>query len=291
MRLTVLKKSWSAYLYVLLAIVLWGSTPAVSKLILADITSLQLIFFSAPFSLLGILAILFFQGKARELFRYRGMDFLKLAGMGFLGCFLYYVFLFGAIERTSAQEAFIVNYLWPIMVVLFAVPILKEKFSWKTVLAISLSFLGVVIVVSKGQGLQIQDFNGTAIGMAAAGAVVYGLFSVLGKKLHYEVYSSMFYYTLFGFLFISAALVSTPFPVISWSSLLGLAWIGIFANGLAYVFWFKALEIGNTAKMSNLIFLTPFVSLCFITILTGEPILSSSVLGLLVIVSGIFVGR
>ena len=283
-----MKKPLSAYLYVALSILLWGSTAAVSKLILRDINSIQLIFYSFPFSIVGLFSILLFQGKVKELTTYRAYDFLNLAGMGFLGCFLYYIFLFGAIERTSAQEAFIVNYLWPIMVVIFSVLVLKEKFSQKTVFSIALSFIGVGIVVSKGQVLDFQLINLTAAGMAAAGAVVYGLFSVLGKKLHYEVYSSMFYYYLFGFVYVTATLfLFSSIPAVSMSQLFGLAWIGIFTNGLAFVFWFKALELGDIARMSNLVFLTPFVSLCFITLLTGEAILPSSILGLLLIVLGI----
>lgn len=285
-----MKKSLSSYVYVALAILLWGSTAAVSKLILRDISSIQLIFYSFPFSIIGLFSILLFQGKVKELCKYRAHDFLKLAGMGFLGCFLYYIFLFGAIERTSAQEAFIVNYLWPIVVVFFGVLILKEKFSWKTACSIAFSFVGVGIVVSKGQALNFHQINLTAAGMAASGAVVYGLFSVLGKKLHYEVYSSMFYYYLFGFVYVAVSLfLFSSIPVVSMGQLLGLAWIGIFTNGLAFVFWFKALEIGDTARMSNLVFLTPFVSLCFIALLTGEAILLSSILGLLLIVLGVFI--
>lgn len=285
-----MKKSLSSYLYVSLAILLWGSTASVSKLILHDISSIQLIFYSFPFSILGLFSVLLFQGKIKELVKYRGHDFLKLAGMGFLGCFLYYIFLFGAIERTSAQEAFIVNYLWPIMVVLFGVLILKEKFSWKTACSVALSFLGVALVVSKGQALDLSEINGTAVGMAAAGAVVYGLFSVLGKKLHYEVYSSMFYYYLFGFIYIAVGLfLFSNLPELGVSQLLGLAWIGVFTNGLAFVFWFKALELGDTVRMSNCVFLTPFVSLCFIALLTGETILPSSVFGLTLIVAGVLV--
>ncbi|MEK9160034.1 MAG: DMT family transporter [Patescibacteria group bacterium] len=284
------KKSQLAYVYTALAILLWGSTASVSKLILQDISSIQLIFYSFPFTIFGLFLIMLFQGKLKNLTTYKKEDIGKLAGMGFLGCFLYYLFLFGAIERTSAQEAFVVNYLWPVMVVIFGVLLLKEKFTWRTFISILLSFVGVAIVVSKGELMSLDNLNLTAILMAASGALVYGLFSVLGKKLKYEVFSSMFCYYVFGFIYVLlSVLFFSEIPSLDMKQVAGLAWIGFFTNGLAFVFWFKALEVGETAKVSNLVFLTPFVSLIFIYFLVGEPILSSSIIGLLFIVLGVFI--
>ncbi|MFA6023736.1 MAG: DMT family transporter [Candidatus Gracilibacteria bacterium] len=284
------KKSKLAYIYTVLAILLWGSTASVSKLILQDISSIQLIFYSFPFTIVGLFLIMLFQGKLKDLTTYKKQDIWKLAGMGFLGCFLYYVFLFGAIERTSAQEAFVVNYLWPVMVVIFGVLLLREKFTGRTVISILLSFIGVAIVVSKGEWMSLDNLNLTAILMAASGAMVYGLFSVLGKKLKYEVFSSMFYYYLFGFIYVLlSVLFFSEIPSLDMKQVAGLAWIGFFTNGLAFVFWFKALEIGETAKVSNLVFLTPFASLIFIHFLVGEPILISSIIGLVLIVLGVLI--
>ena len=71
--------------------------------------------------------------------------------------------------------------------------------------------------------------------------------------------------------------------------LLGLVWLGAFTSGFAFVFWFLALKYGDTAKMSNIILLTPFISLVYIYFLVGEKILPSSMVGLAVIVLGILI--
>jgi drug/metabolite transporter (DMT)-like permease len=63
--------------------------------------------------------------------------------------------------------------------------------------------------------------------------------------------------------------------------------LGLCVNALGYTLWFLALKYGDTAKISSIVFLTPFFSLIFIYLLLGEPILFSSLLGLSLIISGI----
>jgi drug/metabolite transporter (DMT)-like permease len=61
---------------------------------------------------------------------------------------------------------------------------------------------------------------------------------------------------------------------------------------VTFVFWLKALKYSeNTAKVGNLIFLSPFLSLIFIHFLLGERILPSTFAGLGLIVAGLILQR
>jgi drug/metabolite transporter (DMT)-like permease len=72
--------------------------------------------------------------------------------------------------------------------------------------------------------------------------------------------------------------------------LLGATYVGIFEMGITFVIWLKALKFSKTtARVSNLIYLSPFLSLVFIYLSVGEQILFSTVIGLILIVVGIFV--
>lgn len=187
-----------------------------------------------------------------------------------------------------AQEAFIVNYLWPMMVVIFAILILKEKLTLTKLLGLILSFIGVYIVATKGELLSFTFANAKGDILAILGAVSYGLFSVLGKKHKYETFTSMLLYYCFGFILVLITVFAfSSIPKVSLVQLAGLAWLGIMSNAIAFVFWFKALEHGDTAKMANIVFLTPFLSLIYIYFLLDEPILRSSIMGLVLIVLGI----
>jgi drug/metabolite transporter (DMT)-like permease len=68
--------------------------------------------------------------------------------------------------------------------------------------------------------------------------------------------------------------------------------VGLFELGITYIFWLKALQLSETTgKISNIVYLTPFVSLIFIHFVLRETIHYTSVVGLCLIVGGIMVGR
>lgn len=279
-----------SYLFVLLAAFLWGSTSAVGKLLLADLSNLQVLFFTNLFAFLGLFFIVLWQKKRTIILAYSKQDYFTFAWMGFLGTFLYNFFFFSGLELLSAQEATILNYLWPILVVIFAAPILQERMTRRKIFAITCSFFGIVIVITKGDFASMQFGNFLGVLSALFGAVVWGLFSVLGKKQNYEGFTSMMFFYFFGAIFsLIAALLFSNISYLSLNQLAGLIWLGMFVQGLGFVFWFLALKYGDTAKMSNMIFLTPFLSLVYIYFLIGEKILLSSVIGLIIIILGILI--
>lgn len=282
-----MKKS---YIYILLTVLLWASTAAVSKMLLINLNNFQILLYSSLFATIGLFLIILFQKKVSIIKSYTVRDYLVFSYMGFIGVFLYQTFFFAAMSYLPAQEAFVINYLWPVMVVIFAMLILKEEFNLKKIIGIILSFIGVFIVISKGNIFAITFENPKGIIYAMLGAISYGLFSTLGKKLNYEEFTSMLFYYLFTFIYtLLTVLATSVIPKISSFQLLGLLWMGIFVSGLACVFWFLALKEGDATQMSNIVFLTPFLSLIYIYFLVGEKILLSSLVGLIIIISGIVI--
>ncbi|MFA7000387.1 MAG: DMT family transporter [Candidatus Paceibacterota bacterium] len=137
-----------AYLYALSATILWGSSAAVIKLLLKNLNSIQILLFVSGIASVNLLLIALFQNKIPIIKNYKLKDYFNFAYMGFIGVFIYYLFLYLALSYLKAQEAFIINYLWPMMIVLFAIPILGEKLTFKKIMAIILSFVGVVIIAT-----------------------------------------------------------------------------------------------------------------------------------------------
>ena len=278
------------YIFALLASFLWGSVSAIGKLLLTNLDSLQVLLFINLFAFIGLFAIVWFQNKKMVILTYKKQDYFTFAWMGFLGVFLYPLFFFGALKLLPAQEAFIVNYLWPILVVVFAFLILKEQITPKKILGIIFSFFGIVVVITNGDFSILHLSNVFGILLALAGAIVYGLFSVIGKKHNYDKFVSMMFYYFFSLFYaLIAVLFFSEIPTISIHQLFGLIWLGFFTSGLGFVFWFLALKYGDTAKVSSIIFITPFISLIYIYFIAGEKILISSILGLVFISIGIFI--
>jgi drug/metabolite transporter (DMT)-like permease len=67
-------------------------------------------------------------------------------------------------------------------------------------------------------------------------------------------------------------------------------WVGLFEMGLSFVFWQRALLLSvNAARVSNLVFATPFLALLPIALVLGEPISPSTLPGMFLILGGLFV--
>ena len=277
------------YLYAAVAILLWSTIATISKLLLDSMNSYQVLMVSSAFATAILLVVALFNGRIKLLKSYRIKDYLITLLIGLPGTFAYYVFLYLGTERMAASQAFMINYLWPIMSIIFACIILGEKMSTRKWIAVGLSFLGVITIA----GDDLISFNPeTLLGvlLCALAAASYGAFTALNRKWNYDdgitvmlSYFATFLLTLLINLFMGEGLSLGGLEI------LGFAWNGIFTMGIATVAWALALKSGGTAKMSNLAYVTPFLSLVWTFFILDEPIKPLSVLGLVLIVSGIFI--
>lgn len=277
-----------SYLNLALCILLWASIPVASKKILAQLNNLQMLFYSTVFSAIALGVLVLWQRKSAILFQYTLRDIAHLSWLGFLGAFLYYVLLYGAFANTSAAEGFVLAYTWPILVSLLAVPLLGQKLSAVRLTAIAISFGGVVLIVTRGQMVSFQVENLSGNLLALCGAFVFALFSILGNRARYDLTVAAFIYFCAALLSSGAAVALTgslPLPSLSvWGWIL---YNGLLVNGVSYLFWFKALEHGETFIVSNLLYLTPLLSLPLVRIFLDEPVHATAVSGLLLISAGI----
>ena len=276
-------------LYAFAAIAFWSTTATVSKLLLHSFTTIQMLAGCSAVAAVFLFAVNLCTGKLSALKNYRLRDYLITAGVGLLGTFFYNMFLVFGIDRMLASQAMIINYLWPMMAVVAGCILLKEKMTLRKAIAVLMSFLGVVLVTSNGQ---LTGFSGTNLVGAffcVLAAVSYGLFVVINKRLHYEAsVSMMLYYVISAVVAISCMLISGNLPKLGGVSALGLLWIGLGDYAIAYVSWALAMKAGQTAKIANLAYITPFLSLVAAHFVLGDPITIWSVGGLVVIVAGIF---
>jgi drug/metabolite transporter (DMT)-like permease len=178
-----------------------------------------------------------------------------MAFLGFLGAYLYYILLYGALALTTASEGFILAYTWPILVLILAFIILKEKVTFKKIISILIGFLGIVVIVTHGQLTAVSFTNQKGDILALIGALVFALCSVLGKKGRYDQVVSVFVYFLTSLVFI----VPTFFLTSTLKNPTPAVWIwllinGLLVNGISYVFWFKALENGDTHVISTALY-------------------------------------
>lgn len=283
-----MKKQTISYLYLAISILLWASIPVASKKILMELNNFQMLFYSTILSVLLLTVILFAQKKTARLRSYSLKDYGIMIFLGFLGTYLYYVLLYGAFSLTTAAEGFILAYTWPLLVLVLAFVILREKVTARKIIAILMGFLGIILIVTHGKPWTFSITNVKGDALALFGALVFALFSILGKKFRYDQTISVFVYFLSAMVFITVTvLLFYPIPMPSLKVWPWLIYNGFFVNGISYIFWFKTLEHGETHIISSALYLTPFLSLLYIFIFLDEKILLSSFAGLIIIVSGI----
>ena len=244
---------------------------------------------SSVFATVFLLLVNVKKGNLRQLKSYRLKDYLTLFGVGFLGMFAYRLLLFQGVARMLASQAMIVNYLWPIMAVLAGCVLLKEKLTPRKSIAVVMSFAGVIIVTTGGDIHALSGSNLTGTIYCAVAAVFYGLFVAINKRLPYDSFVSMMFYNAVAALCaVSVAVVGGQSLLLTVPQNLGLVWVGVCNTAIGFVAWDLAMKTGETAKVANLAYITPFLSLVVSYFLLGDPITIWSLGGLIVIVAGIF---
>jgi drug/metabolite transporter (DMT)-like permease len=281
-----------AYFYAILAVLLWSTVASAFKISLRYLDYLQLLFFSSFVSLVVLFIILSIQNRLRFLVHCSSREYLYSALLGFLNPFLYYVVLFKAYSLLPAQEAQPLNYTWSITLALFSIPLLKQKIGLVSILALIISYFGVFIISTRGNVLGFKFTNPYGVLLALGSAVIWALFWIYNVRDKRDEVTKLFLNFAFGFVFILIAMVlSSRIKIIPpMAGIAGGIYVGLFEMGITFILWLKALKLSKTtAQVSNLIYLSPFVSLVLIRFVVGEVILLSTIVGLLFIVSGIII--
>lgn len=288
-----------ALLLGLLAVLFWSTAASAFKLSLEVLEPFTLLFLSAAVSFLFLLArslpaMAGRRGSGGSRGGARPLRFVARASVrGLLNPFLYYLVLFEAYDRLPAQVAMVINYLWPVVLVLLSVPLLGQRIRPGRLVAILVSFLGVVLLALGNASSFDGGVDLPAMALALASTVIWGLFWILNLRHPGDDSVKM----AAGFSFALVYLVAyglaagERFLPSRAAFLAGPAWVGVFEMGLTYLLWLRALSLaGSTAKVGSLIYFTPFLSLVWIGISVGERITSATLAGLLLVVAGIASG-
>jgi drug/metabolite transporter (DMT)-like permease len=106
---------------------------------------------------------------------------LKVWLVGVCGLFGYHFFYFLAIQNSPAIEANLINYLWPLFIVLFSSFLPNEKLRWFHIVGVVLGLIGVVFLVSKGGGINFETRYIDGYMYAFLCALIWGAYSVLSR--------------------------------------------------------------------------------------------------------------
>jgi len=156
----------------------------------------SILFWSSSISFLAFVIATVAVKQTKMFLFYNFCDWLNAIFLGFLGTYVYYILLYYGYAHAKGLEVLVLQYSWPIFIVALSVLLLKEKFTLRRALSVLFGFIGVTLVLSKGKFTQIHLDNYSVDILVLLAAFVFGLFSVLSKKVHLEAYTMITIYFL-----------------------------------------------------------------------------------------------
>jgi len=268
------------------AVALWSTVATGFKLGLMVLAPIQLLLLGAGISTVVFVIAASFQGWPRT-----GWNFREAVLFGLINPVSYYLLLFEAYDRLPAQLAQPLNYTWAIVLALLAVPVLKQRLTARSLFGIAVSYLGVVVLLSQGRFDRLPDVDPLGVALALASTVLwagYWLFNARSSTPPAAFMASSF--CIATPVLALLCLLGPGLPEITPQTLAYGAWVGLVEMGLTFLLWQRALRLTrHAARLGQLIFLSPFISLLLIGQVLEEQVALSSWLGLGIIVLGLLV--
>lgn len=281
------------YLEAVFAVVIWGASFIATKIVLRDISPVAIVWlrFAMGLVILGIAVAI-----RKQFSLLNRNEWLYFALLGFLGISLHQWLQSNALETSEASTTAWIVSTTPVFMALLGWVVLREKLPWIRTAGILLAFVGVLLVVYDGKlnAISLRSFGKPGDILILISAVNWAVFSVLsrrGLKAH-PAALMMFYVMAFGWIFISILFFTTTdiseFAKLTTNGWLGIAFLGIFCSGLAYIAWYDALKALSAAQTGVFLYIEPLVTVIVAFIILREAITVSSLLGGGIIIFGVW---
>ena len=286
-----MKNNKLAILYALLSVAMWSTVATAFKLSLAEMSLLKLLCGASFFSLCVLSTFLIIKGQIIQAVIDIPSHFKIILVLALLNPVLYYIILFKAYDLLPAQVAQSLNYTWAITLTLLSVPLLKHELTKRDFCAIIFAYIGVVFISFSGKSIS-GELNFSGISLALFSTLIWALYWLLNARDDRPPIIKLFQSFVLAvpiLLFMTYCVEGFP-SRITIAKLYGMAYIGVFEMGLAFICWQMALYYTDkVSRVSTLIFLSPFLSLFIINRVLGEPLFVTTFIGLGLIVLGIIV--
>ena len=277
----------------LFAVIVWGASFIATKVALRDVSPITVVWlrFAMGVVILGIAV------TVRKQFALpKRNEWGYFALIGFLGITFHQWMQSTALQTSRASTTAWLVATTPVFMALIGWLALKEKLTWLQTGGIVLATLGVLLVVSDGNpgAISFKQFGAPGDILILVSSVNWAVFSALsrrGLKTHPPA-RMMFYVMTLGWLFSGILFFTGPglseIPQLSFDGWLGVAFLGIFCSGLAYIAWYDALQALPTAQLGAFLYLEPPVAVIVAALILAEPFTWAAMLGGGIILFGVW---
>ena len=282
-----------AYLLLILAALFWSGNFVLGRGVNEIIPPVALAFWRwtgalvilMPFALRGIIR------QRQEIRRNIGI----LTVLSILSVTNFNTFLYNALRTTSAINAFLVNSMTPIFIVLVSWIGFNDRINTRQTIGVAFSLIGLTWIITQGNLeilLTVRFTSGDLWTLAAA--LSWAFYTVLLKRRpkHIEPIPFLTVLVMIGLIFLS--------PIYVWEIRSGasfqltpavfasICYVALFASVIAYIFWNNAVAVVGANKAGIFVHLMPVFGIILAYIFLGETLAVYHLVGMMLIFSGIY---
>ena len=286
-----MKNQFRAVQFAIVAVLLWSTVATAFKISLAGMTPIQLLSIASISSFIVLLCVVIFTGRIVTFKITLRKKWKSFVFFSLLNPVAYYLVLFSAYDRLPASQAQSLNYTWAIALTVLSAVFLGQTIRRRDWVACFLGYFGVFIIATSGNIFNLEFEDSLGVGLALLSTFLWATYWILNTKMKTDPIVSVCLCFFFGSLWLlPGAFYFGGFSGITQSALFGAIYVGLFEMGITFVFWLMAMRYAtNTSLISNLIFVSPFISLLLLHFVIGEEIFASTIIGLAVIILGLLV--
>lgn len=282
-----------AYLYLFSATCIWGLQPIMMKILLQEYTTITVVFIRCMLMIMCYFSLMYFSKKKIILPTKKQLFVLII--MGFCCIPLNNIAQFEGLRYTTAIHCALLGATVPTMTAIFAYFILREKLNGIQWIGIFISFLGVLLMLTRGN-IDIITKNNFNIGdiLIIISEIGWSLYIIFGRQIMQELSPliTSAWASLSGTLMlVPYALLSKQlsFHIPSIKIILVLIFVVVFSGVLATIIWNMGVNKVGASKSSIFSNVTPFTALIFSNLILNEQFYFYDILGMIFVCIGVYV--
>ncbi|MCD1295801.1 EamA/RhaT family transporter [Methanocella sp. CWC-04] len=275
--------------------IFWGASFIANAIALKSINSIELasirFFIAAP-----VLAIVSYFLKGKEIFKIDKKDYMTFILLAITGVTVQYILQVSAQNYTTATNCSLLINSSVFFIMILSTMLLDEKMTLRKLSGAIIGFLGVALLVSKGE--MAFDLGGHLLGdiLIIICAAMWAVYSISGKKISSKYHPL----TILNYTFILGTIGLVPFYFmtphmnimeIPMDAIAAILFLALFCSIVAYIVYNTALEKIGASRVALYIYLVPLSTIIMAMIVLNETMTVLSGIGGLLVLTGMYIAE
>ena len=271
------------------AVLSWSTVATAFKVALSYLSVFEMLFIATLTAFCIFVVLMTVDKSWGEIRKLSRKNVALTALMGLLNPVAYYMVLFTSYDYLPAQVAQPLNYFWPIALLILLALFNHQPIPRKKYLGMFVSLAGLAMISLGGKNIS-GTISPIGLGMAFSSAILWAVYWMFNDRLKNTMSESvsLFMCFLFGTIYMLVASIFVPVHIDSLAALGAGMYVGAFEIGIPFICFGIAIRTtNNPALINQMCYLSPFMSLFFISLVLHEPIQPTTIFGLVLIIAGI----